>query len=170
VAAAAAVVTCCALALIFPAAITTFGLEVKTGPGEVRLIADGLAFRRANVGEIAAINDLCAAIPGDSSVLIVDQKLMEQMAQDIRGMCGVPTAGLTTVTTATVEADVRAIERAGRRPVLLGTKYSQLTPFANGTIRKVMSLHTSIDDRLIFGAPRSTDPVRFTVYRWEPGQ
>ena len=166
----AAVVTCCALALIFPAAITTFGLEVKTGPGEVRLIADGLAFRRANVGEIAAINDLCAAIPGDSSVLIVDQKLMEQMAQDIRGMCGVPTAGLTTVTTATVEADVRAIERAGRRPVLLGTKYSQLTPFANGTIRKVMSLHTSIDDRLIFGAPRSTDPVRFTVYRWEPGQ
>jgi hypothetical protein len=167
----AGIVACCTAALVLPPAMTTFGLGVRdSGSQGFRLIADGLAFRRTYVGEIATVNDLCAVIPPGSSVLFVDYTLMREMAEDVRGMCGVPTAGVQTVTRGGVEADVRAIERAGRHPVLFAATHSQLAPFTNGIVRKVMTLDTSIDQRLILGKPRNTDPVRIIVYRWEPDQ
>jgi hypothetical protein len=165
------VVACCAVAMILPPAVTSFGLGIRdSGSQGFRLIADGLAFRRTYVGEITAVNEMCAAIPPDSSVLFVDNTLMREFAEDIRGMCGVPTAGVQPVTYGGVEADVRAIERAGRHPVLFAASHSELAPFTNGIVRKVMTLYTSIDQRLILEWPRNTDPVRITVYRWEPSQ
>jgi hypothetical protein len=165
------VAACCCAALIVPAAMTTFGLGIRDGgSGRLRLTADGLAFKRTYVGEIAAVNDMCAAIPAGSSVLFIDVTLMREMAEDIRGMCGVPTAGLEKVTPATVRAAEQAIERAGRHPVLLAATHSELNPFHNGIVRKVMTLDTTIDQRLILAKPRSTDPVRITVYKWEPAQ
>jgi hypothetical protein len=163
------IVACCAVALVLPPAMTTFGLGVRDG-GSFRLVADGLAFQRTYVGEIAAVNDLCGAIPPGSSVLFVDQALMNELAEDVRGMCGVPTAGVQTLTREGVAADVRAIERVGRHPVLFAATHSELAPFTNGIVRRVMTLNTAIDQRFILSAPRTTDPVRITVYRWEPNQ
>jgi hypothetical protein len=165
------VVACCAAALVVPPAITSFGLGVRTGgsPG-VRLIADGLAVKRTYVGEIAAVNKVCAAIPPGSSALIVDRSMMRQWGEVIRGMCGVPTAELRTVTPANVAAAVRAIERAGRHPVLLAAHSGVLGKFPNGTVKKVMTLNTAKDQSIILHWPRHTNPERLSVYQWEPAR
>src|SRR5215470_11057136 len=165
------VVACCAAALVVPPAITSFGLGVRTsGSQRVRLIADGLAVKRTYVGEIAAVSKVCAAIPPGSSALIVDRSMMRLWGEVIRGMCGVPTAELRTVTPANVAAAVRAIERAGRHPVLLAAHSGVLGKFPNGTVKKVMTLNTAKDQSLILRWPRHTAPVRYSVYRWEPAR
>jgi hypothetical protein len=163
------VVVCCGAAFVFPAAMTNFGFGVKTSPG-FQLTVDGLATKRTYVGEIAAVKELCAAIPADSAVLIIDRTLMMQLGQVIRGMCDVPTAGAVKVPTATVETDVRDIERVGRQPVVLAATHKELAPFSNGKVKKVMTLNTTIDQTLILRWPRTSNPHRFTIYRWEPGQ
>jgi len=92
------------------------------------------------------------------------------MGQVIRGMCDVPIAGVSKVTTATVEADVRAIEQAGRHPVVLAATHKELAPFGNGNVKKVMTLNTTIDQTLILRWSRNPNPHLFVVYRWEPAQ
>ncbi len=164
------VVACCAAALIIPPAVTTFGLGIRDSGGGIRLIADGLAAKRTYVGEIAAAERVCAAIPPGSSVLILDSTMMMQWGQVIRGMCAVPTAGLGDVTAARVEADVRDIERAGRHPILFAAERSELTPYPHGTWKRIVRLNTTIDQRLTTNWPRSTEPQNFTVYRWELGK
>jgi hypothetical protein len=74
------------------------------------------------------------------------------------------------VTPANVAAAVRAIERAGRHPVLLAAHPGVLGKFPNGTVKKVMTLNTAKDQSLILRWPRHTAPERFSVYRWEPAR
>jgi len=102
-------------------------------------------------------------------VLIVDQTMMLQFGQAIRGMCGVPTAGvmLRDQTRANMLADVRAIERAGRHPFVIASTSNKLSPLGNGLVKRIMTLHTTIDERLIFGTPQSPDPQRLGAYSWE---
>jgi hypothetical protein len=177
------VIACCAGAIFLPPMIGNFGLGLKSGgPVGVMPYSDGLAFQRAYVGEVAAVERICQAIPGDTSVLIADYTLNQQFAQDIRGTCNVPVAGVewvhpsannppgTDIATATVLADVRAIERAGRRPIVLAPTAAELSRLGNGPVRLVMAQDTSIDEHVIFGTPRNTLPERFTVYSWEPAK
>ncbi len=83
-------------ALLLPPSITTFGLGVKTGgPLGISLAADGLASKTTHAGELAAVDGLCAAIPKDSSVLIIDGPLADRFTEVVRGMCGVPAARIT---------------------------------------------------------------------------
>jgi hypothetical protein len=167
------VIACCALVIAAPPAIDTLGLGVKDSSAQgLRLVADGLAFKRTEVGEIAAVDKICAAIPVNSAVLVVDQTMMLQFGQAIRGMCGVPTAGLLmkNPTRANVLDDVRAIERAGRHPFVLASTDNQLSLLGNGLVKRIMTLHTAIDERLIFGTPKDTDPQRFGAYSWEPAK
>ena len=51
-------------------------------------------------------------------------------------MCGVPTAGATSDSRASLQADVRAIERAGRHPFVSASTHTALSPFGNGTVKK----------------------------------
>ncbi len=167
----AGVIACCAAALVLPATMTNFGLSVQNSSSQgLRLIADGLAVKRTYVGEVRAVNSLCAAIPPHSSVLIADKTMMLQFGEVIRGMCGVPTAALIAATPATATADVRDIERAGWHPVLLAANRNEFVPFGNGTVERVMRLNTTIDMRSVLRWPNNTDPMRFTVFRWEPAQ
>ncbi len=76
----------------------------------------------------------------------------------------------TAIATATVLADVRAVERAGRHPVVLAVSGAWLSRLGPGTVRQVMTLSTSIDEHVIFGTPRDTLPEQFTVYSWEPAK
>ena len=80
--------------------------------------SDGLAFQRTYVGEIAAINAICQAIPANSSVLIDDYTMNQQFAQAIRGTCGVPVAGVGS----TVSPGVQVI------PVNAGTSPGPASP------------------------------------------
>jgi len=165
------VLACCAAALVIPPAITSFGLGIRTGGSQgVRLTANGLAFKRTYVGEIAAVNKVCAAIPPGSAVLIVDKTMMRQWGEVIRGMCGVPTAELLTVTPANVTASVHAIERAGRHPVVLASHSGIVDKFPDGTVKKVMTLNMAQDQTLVLHWPRNTTPVHTSVYEWEPAR
>ena len=185
------VIACCAGALFLPPLIGNFGLGVKSGgPLGVMPYSDGLAFQRAYVGEIAAINKICQTLPADSSVLIADYTMNQQFAQDIRGTCGLPVAGVgstqppgvqvTPTNAGTVPGDgisgqavlaaVAAIQRAGRRPVVLAPTSGALAKLGNGSVKLVMAQDTSIDEHVVFGTPRNTLPQRFTVYSWEPPQ
>ncbi|MGZ4434969.1 MAG: hypothetical protein ACXVW7_15275, partial [Trebonia sp.] len=159
-------------ALVLPAAITTFGLGVKTGgPAGVTLTADGLAFKTTYAGELAAVDGMCAAIPGNSTVVIVDGPVADRLTQAVRGMCGEPAVRVTPSRrpppAAAIREIVRNIERAGRRPVLLAALASELRPYG-GLVRKVMALKTTMDSSILTGPPRTTGPLRLNVWMWEP--
>jgi hypothetical protein len=173
----AALAVCCAAALIVPTVMTTFGLGLKdTGPQGLRLVADGMAFKRTYVGEVAAVNGLCAALPPDASVVIIDGPLADRMSEVIRGMCGVPAARLRRLTVWRVTTELHDVERAGRRPVLLFAHEQELKPYLspslyrNGTVRKVMTLNTKMDPRIYLGKPRTLQPLAITAWIWEPGR
>jgi hypothetical protein len=168
------VIACCAGAIFLPPMIGNFGLSLSG--------SDGLALQRAYVGEIAAIEKICQAIPPNSSVLMADFMLYWQFEQNIRGTCNVPVAGVETevpdannppgsnIAPATVLADVRAIQKVGRHPIVLAATAEELAHLGPGSVNLVMAQNTSIDEHQIFGTPRNTLPQRFTVYSWEPAQ
>ncbi|MGH3250058.1 MAG: hypothetical protein ACRDOI_28190, partial [Trebonia sp.] len=176
------VIACCSAAIFLPPMIGNFGLGLSS--------SDGLARQRAYVGEIAAIDKICQAIPANASVLIADYTLNQQFAQNIRGTCNVPVAGIGSTTYPGVQVipanagtvsgagaspkavltAVAAIEKAGRHPIVLAPTSTPLSQLGNGAVNLVMTQDTSIDEHVIFGTPRNTLPERFTVYSWEPAK
>jgi hypothetical protein len=164
----AGLVSVCLVALLLPAAVTSFGLGVATGgPIGVRPVARGLAFKRTYAGEIAAVDRMCAAIPRGSSVVIIDGQTAAWFSQVVRGMCGEPAAWMGRPP-ASVRQVIGAIRQAGRRPVLLGISRSQVAPY--GPARHVLALRTREDARLRTSPPLVTRPRPITVWMTEPGQ
>ena len=82
------VASCCVASLLIPTALTTLDLGV-TSPG---LTAHGMAFRKIGTGELTAVDNLCAAIGPNASVVILDSLTADRFAQLVRGMCGNPAA------------------------------------------------------------------------------
>ncbi len=61
---AAGLASVCAVALLLPAATTTFGLRLRSGgPSGTRLVAHGLAFRTTYAGEVAAVEQHVRGAP-----------------------------------------------------------------------------------------------------------
>jgi hypothetical protein len=168
-----AVLACCALALVLPPTITTFGLGVRTGgPVGIRLTAHGLGTKTTYAGEISAVDRLCAALPKDASVVFFNpgpSKIGSQLVEDVRGMCGLPAAIFVTGLPGDVQHVVAGIYRAGRQPVLLASYPEQLTPFG-GTPRHVANLHTTADGGVLITAPVTTRPFSVSVWMTEPPQ
>ena len=144
-----------AAALLVPAAVTTFGLSFSG--------VNGLGTKTTYSGEIAAVDQLCASVPADASVVVVNYATASRFLQLIRGMCGVPAARLFLPAPASVQATVAGIRHAGRRPVLLAAKQAQLTPFG-GPVRQVMTLHSTADAHPLTGPPTGTSPLNLTVW------
>ena len=164
----AGLVSVCSVALVLPAAVTSFGLGVATGgPIGVRPVARGLAFKRTYAGEIAAVDRMCAAIPRGSSVVIIDGQTAAWFSQVVRGMCGEPAAWMGR-RPASVRRVIGAIRQAGRRPVLLGISRSQVAPY--GPARHVLALRTREDARLRTSPPLVTRPRPITVWMTEPAR
>jgi hypothetical protein len=147
----------------------------------------GLAFKRTFVGEVAAVNQVCAGIPKGTSVLIIDAKMMLEFGQAIRGTCNVPAAAAqttipggfqpdigNTVEPATIVAAVRAIEDSGHQPFVLATTPAEFAPlirqFGDGTVKLLLDQTTNDDEHIYFGEPRNTVSETFTAYSWEPGK
>ena len=164
-----------AVALVLPGTMTTFGLGVRTGgPLGVTLTADGLAFKTTYWGELGAVEGMCSDIPKNSSVVIVDGPIADRFEQIVRGMCGYPTVrytptagGLRPPSPARLEKVVQGIRRAGRRPVLLGASASELKP-DGGLAKEVMNLHTQMDTSTLVTPPKTTKPLKLTVWLSEP--
>jgi len=130
-----------------------------------------VAFKTAYGGELGAVDGMCAAIPKGSSVVIIDGPVADRLAETVRGMCGDPTTRVTPSgrppDASVVQSIVQGIQRAGRRPVLLAAKASELTPY-RGLVRKVMTLNTTMDSSTLMGPPRTIGPLKLSVWMWEP--
>jgi hypothetical protein len=166
-----AVVACCAVALVLPATITTFGLHVQHGgPVGARLTADGLAAKRTYEGEIPAVNKLCAALPPDSSVIFIvsgASRVGNELAEVVRGMCDQPSAIWMDPSLHPVYGLIRGIYRAGRLPVLLAGDAAVLKRFG-GPLRHVIFLRTQQDGVVLTVPPTSTEPLNLSVWMSEP--
>ena len=178
----ALVMACCAAAIFLPPLLGNFGLST-TG-------SDGLALQKAYVGEVAAIEKICQAIPPNSSVLIADYTTNQEFAQNIRGTCGVPVAGIGSsyypglqsipanagtipgagVTPAAVLKAVRSIQQVGRNPIVIAPTSAELTALGAGSVKLVLNQPSSIDEHTVFGTPHNTLPQTFTLYSWEPAK
>ncbi len=156
----AGLVSGCAAVLVIPAAITTLGLSVSRG-------ADGLAVRTTFSGEVAAVGRLCAAIPRDASVVIIDPQT-SHLTQDIRAMCGLPVADMAPAPAAVMRV-VRGIERAGRRPVILAGHRARLAPY-RVRAHQIMRLRSTMDPHSLIAPPVRPWPLRMNVWMSLPGR
>jgi hypothetical protein len=164
----AALALLCAALLLVPPAVTAFGLGIRFGgPPGARLVTRGLALKQTYAGEIAAVKRLCAAIPPDSSVVIIGKRAGHQMPQVIRGMCGDPVAVVPYPQVSSMKKVVRGIERIGRRPVVLARTPAELLPYG-GTATQIMALRTRQDPRTLAVPPRDTKEWNPELWMTEP--
>jgi hypothetical protein len=167
--AAAIVAVCCVIALLVPAAVTTFGVgTTRTASGSSRPTAHGLAFKRTGTGEQRAVRGLCSSIGPNASVVIVDSLTADRFSQVIRGMCATPTARIDSATPGEVSTVVAGIEHAGRRPILLAGSQSQLSAYG-GEARKVLDLLTTQDAHELTKPPTRTWLIHFVIWMSNPG-
>ena len=148
------------LALVLPAVQTTFGISYRDG----RLAANGLAGKATYAGEVAAVRRMCAAIPANASVVIINPATAGQMSQVIRGVCGVPAATLLHLRA--VPAVIKGIRDAGRRPVILAGSSGGLLSYT-ARPRHILALNVRADDHTLTAPPRNTLPLSFTVWMAE---
>jgi hypothetical protein len=147
-------------ALVLPAVKTSFGISVSP------LGVNGLATKATAKGEIAAVNNLCAQIPHDASVVFVSYQLFRNIGQDVRGMCNVPTAASLRSDPAYVKGLIESIQRVGRRPVVLATTANLVAEYGAPT-KRVMALHTQADPHSLEWAPVDTDKIKMIIWMSE---
>jgi hypothetical protein len=163
------VAVCCVIALLVPAAVTTFGVgTTRTASGSSRPTANGLAFKRTGQGEYQAVRELCSAIGANASVVIVDAQTADRFSQVVRGMCATPATRIDDPTPGEVATVVNNIEKAGRRPVLLARTQAQLSGYG-GSARKVVDLLTTQDAHELTQPPTRNWLIHFVVWLSEPG-
>ena len=164
------VAVCCVIALLVPAAVTTFGIgTTKTVTGSTRLTANGLAFKRTGAGEYTAVRGLCAAIGPNASAVILDSLTADRFSQVIRGMCATPTARMDDPSPSSVGSVMAGIERAGRRPVLLAEQQSQLEAYG-GDAHQVLNLLTTQDAHELTQPPTRTWLIHFVIWMSQPSE
>lgn len=135
------------------------------------ITSGGTAFSPVDRGELAAVENMCAALPSRASVLVVERVTAARFTQVVRGVCGLPAARLTiyrsdvpkAADVARLAARVRA---AGRTPVLLAAESRQLSGY--GTPVHIMNLRTRQDDRSLVDAPNGTWSLAADVWMTVP--
>jgi hypothetical protein len=169
----AVVGACCGLALAVPPLVTTLnpGLvhpAASSDAAEATVQLRGVGASATYGGSLAAASALCAAIGSSASVLVTDASTAATFAPVIRGMCGQPAALLVpgrsgAAPAAELEQAVRAVEQAGRRPVLLGPSRSSVS-LPGDLPQQAVSLRTPGDAESLTGAPTGTWPVTYTAW------
>ena len=161
---ATAAVPLLAVALVVPAAMTTFGLSIRDGgPLGIRPVADGWAVKATEAGEIAAVHRMCAVLPRDASVVMIGIRLSGRFNQVVRGMCGYPAAVLPDPTPASVRLVARRIAAAGRQPVFLATNRATLARYGTG-IQRIMLLHTTQEEATLRHPPEAVYPLDSEIW------
>jgi hypothetical protein len=158
-----------ALAMVVPAVITTFALlHEPAGAGSSTLAGtrSGMGRLRTYGGEVAAVDKMCAAIPANASVVFLGTKIANNIAQNVRGMCGVPVAILPGSQPSALRQVEAGIRGAGRIPVLLAGKKAQVNPY--GSAREIMNLHSMEDSHTLASPPTTTWKLTFRVWMSEP--
>jgi hypothetical protein len=101
------------------------------------------------------------------SVVILDRVAAGEFAQVVRGMCGVPVGVMAGAPAAQVQAVIRGIAGAGREPVLLATRPSELTPYG-ATPRRAVGLVTTQDAHDLTQPPAA--PWQISYQLWMSAQ
>jgi hypothetical protein len=160
----------CVAAMLVPTVSTTFGLGLTHSgkSGGLKPVAQGLALSRTGAGEMGAVAGLCAQIPTNASVVIVDWATASQFSQVIRGMCGVPVAWMAGQPVAAVDGVIRSIFAAGHRPVLLAAMRNKLASFGGAPVR-VLDLATTEDPHDLTQLPTTPQQVHYQVWMTAPG-
>lgn len=160
----------CAAAMLVPTVTTTFGVGLTHSgkAGGLRPVLQGLALTTTGAGESGAVSDLCAQLPRDASVLILDNVTAQRFTQTVRGMCGVPTAWMVGQPAADVDGVIRSVLAAGRRPVLLAGTRAGLASFGGAPVR-ALDLATNQDPHDLTQLPTKPTPVRYQVWLTIPG-
>jgi len=178
--------TCCLLALAIPPFVTTFnpGLAAKVSVGRYssgvsklisRVQLRGIGASSTYDGSVAAATRLCFAIGKSASVIFTDAATAANFAPIVRGQCGQPAARLAAGASATsgasaaaqLEKAATAIEKAGRRPVILGPSRASVSLF--GVVPKhVVILKTQTDAQVLTGPPAGTWPISYSVWMASP--
>lgn len=127
----------------------------------------GTAFTPVERGERAAVEAMCAKIPPNASVLIIERVTGNRFTQLVRGMCDRPAAQFIPVTGDTAaEADVRRViarvRAVGRVPVVLAAEAVQVAAYGPKT--QVMALATRQDERSLVDAPNGTWSLQINVW------
>jgi hypothetical protein len=158
----------CLAALLVPAVITTFGLQVdRGGPVGVKLAANGTALERTYAGELGAVQRMCRRIPHNSSVVIIDSPTADRFTEIIRAVCGDPAARVNSPTRPLMRQVVNGIVAAGRQPVLVGNGPAQLAPYG-GPMKPVMGLQTTVDPSTLTTPPTTPAPFSWGMWISEP--
>ncbi|MBO3745092.1 hypothetical protein J5X84_03360 [Streptosporangiaceae bacterium NEAU-GS5] len=155
-----------------------YGSRLPVAGGALLLLAPvaitsiGTAFTPVDRGEADAVARMCAAIPDDATVLIVERVTGDRFTQLVRGQCGVPAARVAYPAGADVprEADVRRmvgeVRATGRRPILLAAERAQVAPY--GPAAQVLRLRTRQDERSLTSPPDGTWSLSTDVWMAEP--
>ncbi|MGP3955485.1 ArnT family glycosyltransferase [Nonomuraea sp. 3N208] len=127
----------------------------------------GTAFTPVERGEAAAVAAMCAKLPPDASVLIVERVTGDRFLQLVRGMCDRPAAevkraGAETAPEAEVRRLIERVRAAGRVPVVLAATDGQVAPY--GSADHVMALVTLQDERSLIDAPNGTWSMEINVW------
>jgi hypothetical protein len=170
---------CCVLALAIPPLVTSLnpGLVPHPSVGRYssglskfvsRVRLRGVGASSTYGGSLAAASSLCASIGPSASVVFVNASTAAEFAPTVRVLCGLPVASMAAgSSSAAVEQVATSIERAGRRPVLLGSSRAAVSLF--GIVpRLVVSLRTSGDAQVLTGPPAGNWPVSYTVWMASP--
>jgi hypothetical protein len=154
---------CCGVGLVAVPAWISFQPHLGDGRLQLRGIAEANTYR----GEVAAVDEICAAIPSGSTVVVIDGPIADRLLEDIRGDCGVPAARLRDVTVPRVKQVVKGIDGTGRRAVLLGSTKNEFNEYPDGTVKQVLKLNTRLDATDLNGVPTSTQSYSVVVWMWE---
>jgi hypothetical protein len=76
-------------------------------------------------------------------------------------------AGLQHYKSSNVDAVIRRIEQAGRRPVLLASNQHYLKPYPNGVVKEVMALKTRQYEHALGKPPTGSWKLTWDVWMWE---
>lgn len=134
-----------------------------------------VATQRTETGEVRAVRAVCAALGPRDVVIAVDSRGRNEWPQVIRGECRRPAAVVATwrdpdLSTAVPRLAGRVLA-AGRRPVLLDASGPERLEALGLLPRRVVSVRTREDQRLLVRRPDGESPLAVEVWlaAWPPG-
>ncbi|MEU3305604.1 hypothetical protein [Nocardiopsis sp. NPDC006832] len=113
------------LARSLPAVVAAGAAVAMLGPTLVTSAAGIMGYRQ-DIGTVAATERLCASLPEDASVIVVDSGMAGAYMPLLRNVCGAPTAAMDAPDEESVDRVVGAVYERDRTPVLAAPEWNQL--------------------------------------------
>ncbi|WP_067605925.1 hypothetical protein [Nocardiopsis listeri] len=114
-----------------PTVVAAGAAVAMLGPTLVTSAAGIMGYRQ-DVGTVAATERLCASLPRDASVIVVDSGMAGAYMPLIRNVCGAPTAAMDAPDEESVDRVVSAVYERDRTPVLAAPEWHQLDEVTDG--------------------------------------